>query len=116
MKYSRDLVSRWKSNPIVDAVVFTIVLAVIAVSAYMAHDTRIELLTQQEALKAAQELGDRKWRQFYRVNPTIIVPPKFFDRETIKEIEAENNTPPHNGNLYSNEPPGGWPSMDKAPQ
>lgn len=112
MGYSNEWVSRLKTNPIIDAIVFVLVLAVIGVSAYMAHDARITVMDQQaasrlymleqrealrlsqiaqaEALKASQGLAERQWRMFFRDNPEAIVPRRFFNRETIEEIEAAN--------------------------
>lgn len=130
MEYSRDWVSRLKKNPIVDAVVFCIVIFVIGATAYVSHDSRLRLLDQEEALrvarvaqlealKAAQELSERRWRLFLRDNPDLVVPRRFFARETIEEIEAANEMEPPpspNGVLrLPLEPPEGWPPMDEAP-
>lgn len=89
---------------------------IVAVTAYLAHDTRLAVIhqeqvlriqvleqrealrvariAQEEALKAAHELSESKWRQFFRNNPETIVPRQFFKRETIEELEMQNEVLP----------------------
>lgn len=98
MESSRSSVSRLKTNVLIDAIVFAIVIGVIGGTAYLAHATRLDVVAQREALKAAQELSDRKWRQFFRSNPDVTIPKKFFARETIEEIQTKNlQIPPIDG-------------------
>lgn len=93
------LVSRWKNNPIVDALIFCIVLAVIASTAYLAHDTRVRVDTYNESFKIAQQLSDRRWRMFLKSNPELVVPRQFFNSKELSEhVEATiENTLPSQG-------------------
>jgi len=91
----RSLVSKWKNNPIVDALIFCIVLAVIASTAYLA-DTRVRVDTYNESFKIAQQLSDRRWRMFLKSNPELVVPRQFFNSKELSEhVEAtiENTMP-----------------------
>ena len=85
------LVSKWKNNPIVDAMIFCIVLAIIASTAYLAHDTR-----DRESFRIAQELSDRRWRMFFKNNPELVVPKQFFNSKELSdhvETTIENILP-----------------------
>ena len=85
----RYLVSKWKSNPIIDAMIFCIVLAVIASTAYLAHDKRVRVDTYNESFKIAQQLSDRRWRMFFKSNPEVVVPRQFFNSKELSEhVEA----------------------------
>ena len=79
------LVSKWKNNPIVDALIFCIVLAVIASTTYLAHGTRVRVDTYNESFKIAQQLSDRRWRMFFKSNPEVIVPRQFFNSKELSE-------------------------------
>jgi len=67
-----------------------IVLSVIGITGYITHATRLDIIAHREALTAAQELSERKWHQFFKANPNVVIPRRFFTRETIEEIEARN--------------------------
>ena len=90
------LVSKWKNNPIVDAMIFCIVLAIIASTAYLAHDTRDRVNTYNESFRIAQELSDRRWRMFFKNNPELVVPKQFFNSKELSdhvETTIENILP-----------------------
>jgi hypothetical protein len=86
VQFSKEsLVSRWKNNPVVDAAILCVVLIVIAASAYLAHDMRVK-----ESFRVAQELSSKRWRAFFKSNPELTVPRKFYDeQELFEHVEEE---------------------------